>query len=279
MNYLNLGCGSRCHPDWINVDSRPSAPGVIAHDLREGIPFPDKQFDVVYHSHLLEHFTKKQAIKFMKNCFQVLKVGGIIRVVVPDLEIIVTDYLTALKGARSGNEQWQQNYEWLMLELYDQVVREAPGGTMLEYLSQNPIPNESYVLERMGEEARALIEEQRISKTPRTMSGPIYSSFVPSLKKFRSKLYWWLLRRLLGESRYKALQIGLFRLHGEIHQWMYDEYSLTVLLEHSGFHNPMKTDALHSSVPNWKNFCLDSDPAGRAYKPDSLYVEASKAHK
>jgi predicted SAM-dependent methyltransferase len=279
LNYLNLGCGSRCHPDWINVDSRPSAPGVLVHDLSEGIPFADESVDVVYHSHLLEHLTKKHAVRFMKECFRVLKRGGIIRIVVPDLEIIATQYLTALKEARNGNTQTQQNYEWLMLELYDQAVREASGGAMVEYLSQNPICNEAYVLERMGEEARAIINEQRASQNARAKTKPMPSSPLASLKKLRNKLYWWLLRCVLGDTRYHALQIGLFRSHGEVHQWMYDQYSLTLLLERSRFSNPIKTDALHSSVPNWKTFCLDSDLAGRAYKPDSLYIEASKASK
>jgi predicted SAM-dependent methyltransferase len=278
LNYLNLGCGSRCHPEWLNVDSRPSAPGVFVHDLREGIPFADESLDVVYHSHLLEHITKKQAVRFMKDCFRVLKRGGIIRIVVPDLEMIVTHYLTALKEAKNGNMQAQQNYEWLMLELYDQFVREAPGGAMVEYLSQNPIPNEVYVLERMGEEARAIINELRANKNARGKTHSLPFSHPASLKKLHSKLYWWLLRCVLGETRYRALQNGLFRSHGEVHQWMYDQYSLTLLLEQSGFSKAIKTDALHSSVPDWKAFCLDSDPAGRAYKPDSLYMEASKAH-
>ena len=32
---------------------------VIAHDLRRGIPFADESFDVVYHSHVLEHLSRK----------------------------------------------------------------------------------------------------------------------------------------------------------------------------------------------------------------------------
>jgi len=278
MRYLNLGCGSRYHPGWTNVDRRSSGAGVIVHDLRQGIPFPDETFDGVYHSHFLEHLSRKEASAFLRECFRVLKGNGIIRVVVPDLEVIARDYLTALEKAWE-DQAWRHHYEWLMLELYDQTVRETPGGAMLDYLSQNPIPNEAFVLHRIGEEARLIIENQKLIKASgeKKTSGP--APFRTSPQSIRSKITSWLLRRLLGKARYGALQIGLFRSHGEIHQWMYDQYSLTLLLEQSGFHNPIKTDALHSSAPNWKAFCLDSDPAGRAYKPDSLYMEASKVHK
>ena len=83
---LNLGCGGRFHPEWTNIDFYSSGGAVIAHDLNLGIPFPDSSFDVVYHSHVLEHFPKAKARRFIAECVRVLKPGGILRVVVPDLE-------------------------------------------------------------------------------------------------------------------------------------------------------------------------------------------------
>ena len=53
---LNLGCGGRYHKDWINIDFNSSGPDVIKHNLCLGIPSPNEDFDVVYHSDLLEHF-------------------------------------------------------------------------------------------------------------------------------------------------------------------------------------------------------------------------------
>ena len=150
---------------------------------------------------------------------------------------------------------------------------------MVEYLSQKTIPNEAYVLERFGEEARSIINEHRARQTEKVNANLVLSSPLVSYKKLCSNLYWWLVRRVLGEARYFALQVGLFRSHGEVHQWMYDRYSLALLLQRSGFSNPIKKDAFHSSVPNWRVFCLDSDSIGRVYKPDSLYIEAFKASK
>jgi predicted SAM-dependent methyltransferase len=88
MNYLNLGCGSRFHKDWVNLDKHPTNSQVQKYDVQNGIPFPNNTFNVVYHSHLLEHLTKENGRIFMYDCFRVLKPGGVLRVVVPDLEQI-----------------------------------------------------------------------------------------------------------------------------------------------------------------------------------------------
>ena len=86
--YLNLGCGSRYHPDWINIDIVPHGPEVIQHDLSRGIPLPDASCDVVYHTAVLEHMRRSDAAAFLAECYRVLKPGGIVRVGVPDLERI-----------------------------------------------------------------------------------------------------------------------------------------------------------------------------------------------
>jgi|CXWL01.1.fsa_nt_gi predicted SAM-dependent methyltransferase len=72
MDCLNVGCGSRFHPAWTNIDVAPSSAHVQAYNCRAGIPFPDQSFDVVYHSHVLEHFPKTEALGFLQECFRVL---------------------------------------------------------------------------------------------------------------------------------------------------------------------------------------------------------------
>lgn len=274
MNYLNLGCGNRFNPEWVNISFTSNSPYVKAHDLRKGIPYRDEQFEVVYHSHLLEHLSKEDGIKLMDECFRVLKHGGIIRVVVPDLESIALIYLNSLQKALDGGSDWQHHYDWIMLELYDQAVRLDPGGDMLRYLKQMPIPGEPFILNRIGEEGHRI---QRSVGTG-TLNKP---SFSANPIRVSLKPLWRLLREifiqmLLKTEDYYALKVGRFRLQGEVHQWMYDRFSLDRLLCNAGFSEIRQRTASESYIPRWSKYQLDADHQGNIHKPDSLFVEGLK---
>lgn len=274
--YLNLGCGSRHHPDWVNIDIAPQGPEVIQNDLSRGIPLSDASCAVVYHAAVLEHLRRPDAQAFLTECYRVLKPGGIIRVGVPDLEKICRLYLSSLAAALNGEKTAAHDYEWIMLELFDQIVREKSGGEMADYLRQNPLPNETFVYERIGEEGRELVQA--------LLSTPLHvSQSKPSLSDFISKLFAGLRPRvlewLLGAQDRRALEIGRFRLAGEVHQWMYDRYSLARLLGLAGFRDSQVQDAHTSRIPDWSNFHLDILPDGQVIKPDLFFMEAIKQEK
>ncbi len=271
--YLNLGCGSRYHPDWINIDITPHGPEVIKNDLSCGIPLSEASCDVVYHAAVLEHLRRSDAMAFLAECYRVLKPGGIIRVGVPDLEKICRLYLSSLTAALSGEKTAAHDYDWIMLELFDQIVREQSGGGMLGYLRQNPLPNETFVYERIGEEGRELVKALRSSPCCLPQSSSSLSAFIRKLRNgFRERILWW----LLGAQEKRALEIGRFRLAGEAHQWMYDRYSLARLLNLAGFIDQQAHDAATSRIPNWSNFHLDTLPDGQVIKPDLFFMEAIK---
>jgi predicted SAM-dependent methyltransferase len=280
MKYLNLGCGFQysTQPEWTNLDFVSRGEGVIAHNLMNGIPFESKTFDLVYHSHLLEHFSKEDGDKFINECFRVLRPGGIIRIAVPDLEQIVRNYLKYLETGLNnpGDKTNAQNYEWILLEMYDQTVRNYSGGNMAKYLYQDIIPNEDFVFERLGEEARGirnsylLSKNKTISKETSTNLKKHSQSFV---ERFKSNLKRTLLKRWAIDEA--ALAIGKFRLGGEIHQWMYDRYSLSNLLKSAGSRNIQIKDAFKSAIPNWSDYNLDGKNL-ITRKPDSLFIEAVK---
>jgi hypothetical protein len=85
-----------------------------------------------------------------------------------------------------------------------------------------------------------------------------------------------MLLRLLLTKEYEALELGRFRRRGEPHLWMYDRYSLVKILSDVGFESPQLFSAAESRVPDWTDFCLDTEPDGTIYKPYSLYAEAQK---
>jgi SAM-dependent methyltransferase len=272
MKCLNLGCGPRFHPEWTNLDLKPLSQEVRAFDLRKPLPFGDASFDLVYHSHLLEHLRKDDAPRFVRECYRLLRPGGILRVAIPDLESIARAYLAALENALQGKAGSEHDYDWMMLELLDQAVRERSGGAMFEYLSRNPIPNEPFVLRRMGGEARRIISEFRGAATQPNPSA----SESPRQNRPPRSLRHTIARKFLTKEERLALKVGQFRSQGEPHQWMYDRYSLKRLLETAGFQNAAQRTAFESAVPNWTDYHLDTDPDGSIYKPDSLYMEAAR---
>jgi predicted SAM-dependent methyltransferase len=274
---LNLGCGYHFHPAWTNVDFVSTGETVLAHNLLEGIPFPDDAFDVVYHSNVLEHFLMEDGERFMKECLRVLKPGGTLRIAVPDLEQIIRQYLRIRSDlARDpDNAILEENYAWIMLELFDQAVRMRPGGAMAAYLSREKLLNEDFVISRCGIEVKDILTSCRQKRAEETAAGRNVRvltrfSFRNIGKRLRNKL----VKLLLG-SEYGFYEEGKFRRSGEIHFWMYDEFSLGKLLKRIGCSEIRRVQATESRIANWNSFGLDV-VNGEIRKPDSFYIEATK---
>lgn len=240
---INLGCGTRFHSDWINIDFSPLARrihypmmmtvfgkcGIISqgayedfkkalghihyHDLRRlPLPLPDGCADTVYHSNILEHFSKRDGKNFLGECYRLLKKNGILRVVVPDLQILIRAYLAAIEPSYDA-----ARYEKAVYDLFDQIVRTESG------------------------------EKNRDLK------------FSPAAK----------LKRLLG------LRPNPEKL-GELHKWMYDQYSLSTLLTGFGFRDIRVLNYRSSGIPNFERYHLDNNPDGTEYKESMLYIEARR---
>jgi predicted SAM-dependent methyltransferase len=278
MNYLNVGCGSRFHPAWTNLDLVAADPSVLAYDVRRGIPFPENSFEVVYHSHVLEHMEKSDARKFIAECVRVLKPGGVLRVAVPDLERIVRDYLTELDAALSGDPAAKANYEWLMLELFDQFAREESGGEMAEYLRRSSLPNKSFVEKRIGSSLFDAVAnhspgfEKRSSISAKLRRIARASGRILANSHYRRDWFF----RLFFRKEYPLLQLGRFRNAGEVHRWMYDRFSLSQLLQESGMVDILVRTASESYIPDWPSYRLDLEEDGTIVKPDSLFMEGRK---
>jgi predicted SAM-dependent methyltransferase len=239
MQYLNLGCGQRYHPDWTNINFTSTGKGVIAHNLNHGIPFPDQSFDVVYHSHVLEHFSKTEAEPFIKECYRVLRPQGILRVVVPDLEEIARMYLHSLDQVSDGLSEWADNYEWMLLEMYDQTVRNQSGGEMSNFLAQPNISNQDFVIKRCGVEIKNIIlAAQKLTSATKSLPASNWKKLLQHiyrLLRYRDYRYQAIQRLILKPADLEALKIGHFRQSGEVHQWMYDRYYLGKILQQMGF--------------------------------------------
>ena len=269
MKRLNIGCGYITHPDWVNLDIAPASPIVQSFDLRQGLPEVNASVDVCYNSHVLEHLSTMDAEFLVQDCFRVLKSGGIFRLVVPDLEQIVREYLRCLEKVDSGGEDW--DYDWMVLELLDQLVRDRQGGAMAHYLRKPSLINESFVASRMGfemENCRAASQKTTLEKLKSKRIGWFVT-------KIRNKLAEGMVFAIAGRQAQRAFREGIFRQSGEVHRWMYDRYSLGRLLKQSGFTDIRVCKADESSIVDFNHYELDLYQ-GKIRKPDSLFIEAIK---
>jgi SAM-dependent methyltransferase len=87
---LHLGAGARRLEGWINVDVHPAP---LSLNLTRGLPFADSSVRVIFASHLFEHlYYPNQALRFLAECRRVLRPGGRLRLVVPDIERYIRAY-------------------------------------------------------------------------------------------------------------------------------------------------------------------------------------------
>ena len=284
---LNIGCGTVCHPDWINLDIQPLVPHVRQWDVTLGLPCGDEEVDVCYSSHVVEHLCPADAEGLLRHCHRVLKDQGIVRIVVPDLEGIVREYVAALDRVDRGDALAPSDHEWIVMELLDQMVRVKSGGEMLRYLTSGTIPNEAFIKSRIGADA-----EDMMKRGPSTSDSPLtavsrgvgrrlrealgQAGGIPRVARYLRKEFGVLIcGALLGKHGVEAIREALFRTSGECHRWMYDRVSLKRLFERSGFSQIRVCTAFESHIESFASYGLDV-VRGQIRKPDSLYMEARK---
>lgn len=106
---LNLGCGPVQPVGWVNIDGSHRAylasnlhwldtllvkcrlipptefsKSTKYHNFFKGLPYPDSSIACIYAGELWEHFEHPDALNLTKECYRVLKPGGVLRVRVPD---------------------------------------------------------------------------------------------------------------------------------------------------------------------------------------------------
>ncbi len=273
---VNLGCGSHYRKGWLNFDLYPASEEVRQANIIDGVPLADGTADFVYHSHVLEHLCRDDAMRFLQECHRILKPGGILRIAVPDLEDAAREYLRNIARCDTGDLSTLADLEWSHIELYDQIAREDRNGEFGKYLHRVDIPNKGYVIQRMGalaDRAFQIIEEGRKSPTRKQASNLSRRwKRLLTLDFYRNRF----LRILLGTKDWKNLQAGRARNAGEVHKWMYDRITLGELLKKLGFNKSIIRTGDESGWEVWSSQNLDMIEGGGAVHANSFYLEALK---
>jgi len=96
--YLHLGCGRINHEKFVNIDGLPAPHIHYIREIDNLCPFKNNSVDLIYGSHCLEHFSHRKVSNVLSEWHRVLKTGGILRLSVPDFDVLCEIY------KESGNE-------------------------------------------------------------------------------------------------------------------------------------------------------------------------------
>jgi len=99
---LNIGCFiNMFYYGWINIDILDLSDFAKRNcyifrqlDVREGLPYDDNSVDYIFSSHMIEHLTDEEGMKFLKECYRVLKPGGVLRLATPHARQLMADYMS-----------------------------------------------------------------------------------------------------------------------------------------------------------------------------------------
>lgn len=271
---VNLACGNvfAVSKDWVNFDFSPVSRSVRQANLLDRLPLADDAAEVVYSSHFLEHIPREDVPQFLEECRRILKPGGTIRLVTPDLENICRAYL---KARESGEDE---KADLVLLELLDQCVRRRSGGLLGSELSRlRELKGTShfmcdFALHRFGPEM--LMSTPKHSNRGLDLSRGKKSSL---LQRFRRRFQRVFIRLwTLGlPGAFRAQNLS-FAMVGELHHWLWDFHQLRNELESAGFIKAGRCDHQTSGIEDFPFDTLDRDPIGGGPRKgsQSMFVEA-----
>lgn len=97
---LNLGSFTHMFHGWRNIDridlsSWAASNGyAFTHwDIGAGLPYDDGRVDLVFLSHVLEHFSYDDGVKLLREIRRVLRPKGVVRIAVPDIAVLARSYV------------------------------------------------------------------------------------------------------------------------------------------------------------------------------------------
>jgi len=187
----------------------------------------------------------------------------------------VRHYLKSLEDVTSGHSTRESDYDWMMLELFDQTVRGSPGGEMKSYLTDPALSNKDFIISRIGIEAERIWTRDVLPRGHPHLVEVEEKNLAWFVNQLRIELACMLVMIIAGIGAKKSFREGLFRDSGEIHRWMYDRFSLKKLLTKAGFIDVRLCRADESRIPSFNSYSLDV--LGKIIrKPDSIYMEAVK---
>lgn len=147
---IELGGGENPRGEgFLNVDAIPLQTVDIIADIRD-LPFENESVDEVFSSAVLKHFNYNEVKEILKECFRVLKIGGKIEIIVPDLEEIIKKYQSKnidflkfniwIYGAQSYSYDYHkscwdfENFKKILTEIGFSKIEKVPYSLKRDYI-------------------------------------------------------------------------------------------------------------------------------------------------
>lgn len=159
--HLHMGCGPHYLSGFVNIDANPRHKLDMWLDVRCGLPFADQSVDSIYTTHMLEHFYPDELQQLLRECRRVLKPGGGMRIIVPNLA-------SAIQAYTARREQWFEPYP---------MAFDSMGGKFSNFVFCSGQHRTAFDFEYMNEVLRASgFRHAELSAEGRSL---IYPSNVP----------------------------------------------------------------------------------------------------
>ncbi len=126
--HLHLGCGDIDEPGFVNIDARPARHVHHVQGIAQLSRFSDNSVSLIYSSHCLEHVPHREVHAVLREWCRVLKPGGIVRLSVPDFDLLVDTYLDTGRDIRSvqmplmGAQDYAYNFHYTCFS-FDELSR------------------------------------------------------------------------------------------------------------------------------------------------------------
>ncbi len=147
---LNLGPGPNWEKkgkDWYSVDIDPKLGDIVVNfqDF-ESLPFKTNSVDCIYGSHVFEHMSIFKTPLIFKEIYRILKKDGIVRLILPDAEKSIKEYVNRNKDfelfkRRKDRAKKNYNKEYTIFECLKEDFL-SPSG-QIELLGKNSLAHQN----------------------------------------------------------------------------------------------------------------------------------------
>lgn len=136
LSKVNIGAGMDIRDDYINVDHRALEGIDVVADVLD-MPFPNNSLEEIFASHVVEHFVQKDLEKILRYWFELLKNGGRLRLITPNIEDMAKKYTVGeitwdeFRSVALGGQDYASDYHLnhfsvkSMQDLINQVLPSA----------------------------------------------------------------------------------------------------------------------------------------------------------